>query len=209
MRKTRYQEKIIYLLILIYIVTFSLITIQRFNNFYLHALDFGIFDNALWNTLQGKLLYNSVKNISFLGEHFTPLLLPLSLFYLIWDDPRMLLMIQSFTLAFGALPLYLIAKDKLKNEFLALSFGAAYLLAPLLQQANLCDYHAVTLQPPIVFFAFYFLQRKNFGKYFLFLALLLLAREDTFLYALGLGIYAFLFQKERKVGLYITIAGLL
>lgn len=207
--KKGYPGKIIYLLILLYTVTFSFITIQRFNNFYLEALDFGIFDNALWNTLQGKLLYNSVKNISFLGEHFSPLLIPLSLFYLIWDNPRMLLIIQSFTLALGALPLYLIAKDKLKDEFLALSFAAAYLLAPLLQQANLCDYHAVTLQPPLAFFAFYFLQRKKFGKYFLFLGLLLLAREDTFLYILGLGVYAFFFAKERKIGVSTVILGLI
>ena len=66
------------------------------NAFQLNAEDMGIMDQAIWSTIHGQVLHQTVCNIlhdancggfngiSRFGIHFEPILFPVSLFYLLW-----------------------------------------------------------------------------------------------------------------------------
>ena len=181
-----------------YTIIFSFISIGLFNNFELNARDLGIFDNVIWNTTQGRILYSDFFEGNFLSHHFIVTLVFPAIFYFFWKDPRMLLVFQSFTLALTIIPLYFIAKERLKDISLAVVFSVSFLFLYFLQQANLCDYHPNTMQPFIIACAFYAIIKNRYSWFFVFLGMLLIAKEDTFLYGLGFGLYI-LFSKRNKI----------
>src|SRR5438045_4251065 len=86
------------------------------------AEDLGIMDQAIWSILHGHLLHQTICNtvndtncysfngISRFAIHFEPILFPVSLFYLIWSNPKTLLVLQSLLLASGALPDFALAR---------------------------------------------------------------------------------------------------
>jgi len=89
----------------IYMAAFS---IRRHDAFLTRRADLGHFDQTLWNTLHGNFLVRTDLGRQMLSftDHVEPILAPLSLIYLVWEDVRMLLLFQSVALALGALPVY-------------------------------------------------------------------------------------------------------
>jgi uncharacterized membrane protein len=58
---------------------FGTMAILRHNAFHSSGYDLGIFDQVIWNSAHGRLFENSIMadSPSFLGHHFSPLLLVL------------------------------------------------------------------------------------------------------------------------------------
>jgi uncharacterized membrane protein len=94
-------------------VFFSYLSFLNHDHFLTNGFDLGIFDYAAWNNLHGNFfpgLY--VGETSLFAIHFQPILLPLGLVYLAWDDAKALLLIQSLVLAGGAIR-YWLARQQL------------------------------------------------------------------------------------------------
>ncbi len=105
-------EWAVWALIATYIAFFGSLTVQKHNAFQTTAFDLGNVDQAVWNTRHGHLL--AMTNIegltNRLGTHVEPILLPISLLYFVWSDPRALLLLQTVVIALGAWPVYLLAR---------------------------------------------------------------------------------------------------
>ena len=131
-----HSYKILWAIILFYIVFFGIFTSFRHYNFQTQTWDMGIFAQTFWNTVHGNPMSNSLEEIqgpwNHLAVHMRPLMLLLTPFYAVGQSPYMLLWIQTIALALGAWPLYLIAKRILNDNKLALLTAAAYLLYPSL-----------------------------------------------------------------------------
>jgi uncharacterized membrane protein len=157
-------------LILVYIAYFSIASLLRYSNFYTGRFDLGNMDQAVWNTIHGRIFQitdpNGTAIISRLAFHADFILVLISPLYLIWSNPQMLLLLQTVTLAFGAVFVYLIANHLLRNKSLALTLSAVFLLNPSLQFSNLYDFHAIVLGTTLLLATFYFFLRR---KYLLFL----------------------------------------
>ncbi|MEU9984382.1 DUF2079 domain-containing protein [Streptomyces sp. NPDC050856] len=75
----------------------------------LGGFDLGIFDQAMRGYADFSLPVSSVKNyhhefppgFSLLGDHFSPVLMLAAPVYWIWDDPRMLLLVQAGCFSLG------------------------------------------------------------------------------------------------------------
>src|SRR5260221_9194500 len=112
-----------------------------------HAEDLGIMDQAIWNTLHGQVLHQTICNnisdtncyslsgISRFSIHFEPILFLISLFYLVAPDPKTLLVVQTLVVASGAFPAFWLARLRLRNELASVVIALLYLLYPALQQA--------------------------------------------------------------------------
>ncbi|MEW6104646.1 MAG: DUF2079 domain-containing protein, partial [bacterium] len=198
---------ILFFLTSIYIAVYSYLSIIQYNGFFTGHWDLAGFDQAMWNTINGKILDTTMYGHNFLGEHFSPMLLILVPFYYLWQDPRMLLFLQSLFLGLGAIPIFLIARDKLKHNLLSLSFSFAYLLHPFLSRINLTEFHEICLAPFFLLFTFYFLQRRIWVLYFIFLFFSLMVKEDVSLIITALGIYIF-FKQNKKIGIITFIIGI-
>jgi len=156
---------IVALLIILYIAVFSALAVARHEAFETLAFDLGDYDQAVWNTIHGRILrLTNVEGLTTrLAMHVEPILLPVSLFYLIYSSPKTLLVLQTVAVALGAWPVYLLAREKMQSEFGGVVFALAYLLFPALESANLFDFHAVTLAPVFLLSAFYFLEELQGG----------------------------------------------
>jgi len=193
---------IVGLLIILYITVFSALSVARHEAFETLAFDLGNYDQAIWNTIHGRLLrFTNVEGLSSrLAQHVEPILLPVSLFYLLYDSPKTLLVLQTVVVALGAWPVYLLAREKLRSEFGGIVFALAYLLFPALEAANLFDFHAVTLAPTFLLCTFYFLEKRIHLWSFVFAILAMSCKEDIPLLVAMMGAYVFLLRRERKAG---------
>lgn len=197
-----WQWIIIIVFIAIYTITLSYFSIQRHNAFY-SGFDLSNMDQTIWNSLHSRpfSLTGDDGTISRFTIHGDIILVLLSPLYLLWDNVRALLVFQSFALALGAIPVYLISFQLLKNKVLALLFVMIYLLNPGMQWTNMYDFHSISLVIPLLLALFYCALTKKWGWYFLFLILSLTTKEEVPLTTITLGILIFLLFKERKIGL--------
>lgn len=188
-------------IVLFAFVIFTWIKLSQHYSFRTGAYDLSMYDHALSNTIKGKFMYTPFLGRNFFSEHFAPILLLLIPIYLIHDGPVVLVIIQALATVFSAIPLYILAKDKLSKPIIALCISAAYLTNRYLMNGLMFDFHMEIFEPLFIFSAFLFLHRNKAGKYFLFLILALACKEDVPLYMFGLGVYAFLIEKKKKLGL--------
>lgn len=164
-------------------------------------------DQTIWNTLHGRFFsltgdYGTISRFSIHGDIILALLAPL---YLIWDNVRAILIFQSFALALGAIPIYLISFKLLKNKILALLLAAMYLLNPGMQWTNIYDFHPIALVIPFLLSTFYCALTKKWRWYFAFLILSLMTKEEVGFTTMIMGGLLLIMFKEWKIGL-ITIA---
>ncbi|MDX9893613.1 MAG: DUF2079 domain-containing protein [Patescibacteria group bacterium] len=199
--------KILMLAIILYLVIFSWFSIWKYQNFQYNAMDLGIINQVFFNSTQGQWLVSSIHPPSYLGDHFTPILFLLLPFYWLFQNPQTLLIIQTICLALSAWPVYLIAQKNLGINW-ALFFGLAWLLNPVVQNANLFEFHFLTLSVFFIFWVFYFYQQKRFGYFIIAIILAMLIREDVSLAIIMFGLLAMIDKRSAKWKITPIILGL-
>lgn len=189
--------------------TLTALSITRHFSLSSGASDLGIFDQAVWNTARGNVLFSSLKNnINLLGDHFEPILLFIAPLYKIWPNVLVLLILQSLLLASAILPLFLIAKSNIRERFIILAVIVSYVLSKPLRGVALSDFHPEAFIVPLLFWAYYFLiKRKNIWL-FLAIFILLLCKEDIAFLISALGIFTYFREKRRRLGLVLFILGI-
>lgn len=210
MMTKRSSRLIIFLLALLmvgYAVFFSVQLLLHYYSFGSRALDLGNMNQAIWNTLHGRPFHqtNQPGITNRLSLHVEPILAPISLLYLFYSGPEILFIFQSIVVALGAVPVFALARFKLKNDGLALIFAGVYLMFPAIQGATLLDFHAITLAPTFLLAAFYFVETRNSKWFTLFAVLAAACKEDITLLVLMMGFYAFFVNRQRHLGI-ITVA---
>src|SRR3990167_6216236 len=192
------------LLILCYSIYFSWFTVLRYQTLYASYFDLGIMHQTVFNTYKAlqtgdysrfleftdPLGSSQIKRMAFHNDIILALLAP---FYFFSSTPATLLVIQTLVVAFGAWAVFLISQtvfEKLKyKDVLSLTFGFSYLMNPVLQRANIYDFHAVTLATTLLLFMFYFWLKKRYYLSFLFLILSLMTKEQVSLTTAFFGLY--------------------
>lgn len=207
------HEFILTILILIYISYFTLASFLRYDNFYTGRFDLGNMDQTVWNTINGRIFQTSDDDgniISRLSSHADFMLILLSPSYLLWAHPKMLLLIQSIVLGIGAIFVFLIARNILKDKNLALVLGVLYLASPAIQFTNLYDFHAVTIATTTLLAAFYFLLKQKYFFMILFLILSGFAKEQIWTITSIFGLFLFFKTRKTKIlGLGIAFFSLI
>ncbi|RKX43634.1 MAG: hypothetical protein DRP27_07880, partial [Thermotogae bacterium] len=172
MKKNKNND-LIKVLAITYSVLLSIYTCLRHEAFMTRAYDLGIFMQALWTTAYANKFFFETPDLgiseggSFFGVHFSPIMLFLLLLYCLFPHAYTLLIFQTFLLGFAAIPLYKLAREITKNQEIALAFSIIYLIYPPIIAANLFDFHLESFFPIIFFTAFYYLEKKEFNKFYL------------------------------------------
>ena len=91
----------------------------------------------------------------------------------------MLLILQSLILASAAWPVYRLASQALRSDWLGLVFALAYLLYPALHAANLYDFHEIAIAAPLLAWAWYFARQGQWIWFGLFCLLGMSFREEV------------------------------
>jgi uncharacterized membrane protein len=171
--------------VLIYSAIFSWLTISKNYGFATFAWDLGIFNQSFHTTIfNGKLFYYTCElylnpSGSYFASKFSPILFLVLPFYAIVPSVDALLVFKSFILALGAVPLYLLSKDMIGNEKAGFVMVLAYLLYPGIQFPNTFDFQQQIFIPVTIFSAYYFMLKKRWKTYFLFVTLALMIEEHV------------------------------
>ncbi len=203
---------IILLLSCLYLLYFTCFTSIRHETFLSGRFDLGNMSQTVWNTSNGKIFLltnpDGIEQISRLGVHSDFLLVLFAPFYFIWADPKVLLFFQSFALAVGGVFVYLIAKKILHDKTISLILGTSFLFNFWIHEENIFDFHAVTIATGLLLGAFYFLLKKRYLFFSVFLFLSVLTKENVFLIAAIFGLYFIFIEKKRIVGIALATVSL-
>jgi len=179
----------------------SLITVYRYLSFYTPNFDFGIFVNMFHNMRTRFLPYvTSERNLllSHFAVHISPIYYLMLPFYLLFPHPQTLQILQAVILASGIVPLYLLAKHKgLSNKTIVfLSF--LYALYPALSSGCYYDLHENCFLTALLFWTFYFCEKKKYILLYIFAFLVLLVKEDASIYIAFFAFYIILSNLSKK-----------
>jgi len=210
---------VITIAVLLFSGYFILYLTTRHDALLTNAEDFGIMDQAIWNTTHGNMLHQTICNvigdtncyspngISRFAIHFEPILFPISLLYLIWSDPKLLLIVQTLVVASGAYPAFWLARLRLRNEWAGVAIAMLYLLLPAQQQATVFDFHAVTFTASLLLFTLYFMYTRRTLWLFVFAILSMACKEEIPAVIVMFGLWSMLFQRRWRSGLSLTLLG--
>src|SRR3989440_6989493 len=208
------------LLVLLFSAYFIFYLTGRQDAYLTNAEDLGIMDQALWNTLHGHLLHQSICNIvsdtncyslqgiTRFAIHFEPILIPISLLYYILPTPKTLLVLQTLVVASGAFPAFWLARLRLRNEWAGVAIALLYLLYPAQQNALIFDFHAVTLTSALLLFTLYFMYTRRTAWLFIFAILAMACKEEIPLLVAFLGLWSMLLQRRWRSGLLLILLAL-
>ncbi|HLX56177.1 MAG TPA: DUF2079 domain-containing protein, partial [Ktedonobacteraceae bacterium] len=171
---------------------------------------------AIWNLLHGPFIHQTICNVvsdtncySLSGIprfaiHFEPILFPISLLYLFIPGPKTLVVLQTLVVASGAFPAFWLARLRLRNELAAVGIALLYLLYPALQQAEIFDFHAVTLTAALLMFTLYFMYTRRTLWLFVFAILSMACKEEIPLVIAFFGLWSIIFQQRWRTGLALV-----
>lgn len=204
----RWEKNALRALVTLYVLAFATFAIGRHNRFNSSALDLGIQDNVLWNTINGRPFQSAIETPHYLGDHVT-LTIPLfSLLYLVREDVRIVLLAQTLFLAAGAFPLAWLAAKKIRWSGAGFAAAMAYLLYPPLGFINRFDFHPEAAVVPLLLFAFWCFEEKKTGWGYILTLLALVSKES---YGLVIGTWGLsLVVFDRKLwrrGLFFAVLG--
>ncbi|MEK7324612.1 MAG: DUF2079 domain-containing protein [Chloroflexota bacterium] len=182
----------------IYVIAFSWLSLQRHATYNSTGLDLGIYDQAIWNTSQGRFFEASIEADNLLGDHASFLTLFYVPLYWLWPDVRVLLIAQTMVLCAGAVPIALLARRRLNNDWLVVCVVLVYLLYPALGFINRYDFHPEVLVLPVMLWGWFFIDQKRWMPTAACLALTILGKEYMGVEVAGYGVYILLSIRDSR-----------
>ncbi len=201
----------IVLLLFLIVHIFIFTGVQFIGHFRVCTGDICPYNRAIALMSKGRI-FNSlleIENVPNLPYHFFPifwLFLPL---YKLFPGPFILQFLETFFLALGGIPIYWLARDKLKSNFAGMVFGICYLLYPALQAADLFGFHPKLMSVTFILFAFYYIEKGRFKSAMIFTFLALLTQESVGVMVAALGIYTIFVIKNKRLGLVVFSMGVI
>jgi len=187
-------------LALIAAIAYGSISVYRHNVFASGAFDLGVQDQTVWGYSRLEMIPNTVEMIrNLLGDHFHPILMAIAPLYWIWDDVRVLLIVQAVLIAAGGVPIFWWARRQL-GVLPAIVFEIAYLAFWGVLSAVVYDFHHIAFAVPAVSFGLYAVLTKNNRLLWAMVALGLLTRENIALTFAAIGVFVILAQRRWRLG---------
>ncbi|HKP52860.1 MAG TPA: DUF2079 domain-containing protein [Chloroflexia bacterium] len=155
------------------------------------------FEQAIWNTTQGRIMEDSRFNFtgSVFGMDWMPMLFFFVPVYALIPSAHVLFFLQIVGSALGAVPLYWLARDRLRSKLAGVGAGVLYLLYPTLLHTALNPFQVRLFAVTLLLFAFYYFEKGNWHLFAAFALLAMLARTDVSLVVGLFGVYALLTRR--------------
>ncbi len=186
-------------IVLVWFVVFERLVWNRHDVFATFDFDLGHHDQAIWLLSRGKG-FITVSGMPVLGHHFTVAYFALAPLYWLGGGPQLLIVLQNAALALAAVPIYLLARDRLQNAWWALALAAVWLLNPSVQWLAWETWHPETMAIPFFLGAYLMATRQRWTPYWLLLVAAMAWKEDIAIAVGVLGIVMAI-RGQRRIGL--------
>ncbi|MCU1462124.1 MAG: hypothetical protein JWO37_2199 [Acidimicrobiales bacterium] len=183
-----------------YVYLFATWTIHLHDSYATFGFDFGIYDQGLWLLSRFKRPFITFMGRQLFGDHTSFILLFLVPLYWLLPSAHALLIVQAAVLGLAGVPVFLIAREKLRDELLGAALTVAFLLNPALGWLNLEQFHPDVFEVPLLLFAIWFMTRRNWTGFLVCIGLTLLVKEDVVLTTFTLGLVV-AFRYDKRAGL--------
>lgn len=182
-------------------ITLGTLRQQRFATF---SFDLGIYDQAAWLLSRFHDPFMTVRGLEFFGHHVNPILLLFVPFYWLGAGPLFLLSAQVMVQASGAIAVFLLARDRLRDRWLAVALAGVLLLNPTYQWLTWEFFHPDALAIAPLLFAYWAARTERWRWFVVFAVLAVACKEDVALALAVMGVLVAV-RGHRKIGL-ITVA---
>lgn len=184
-------------------VAYAAISIYRHDHFGSNAFDLGVQDQTIWGYSRLQMIPNTVEMIrNLLGDHFHPILMAIAPLYWVWDDVRVLLVVQAVLLAVAGIPIFWWARQRL-GLIPAIAFEVAYLTFWGVLSGVIYDFHHIAFAVPAISFGLYAVLTTRDRLFWATLAVGLLTRENIALTFAAIGVYIVVVQHRWRLGLAV------
>jgi uncharacterized membrane protein len=169
--------------------------------------DLGNMEQAIWQASQGNLsmpvsnhVYSQI--VSRTAIHANLIFWVIAPFYKLFPYPEMLLILTSLACAAAGAGLYFYAAHHLRGSPWALAVPLAFWMSPIVHDANLFDFHVVTLSTAFLVWAAWSFDTGRLKMGWVFLGLTALCKENMILVLIAYGFYLCL-SGRRKLGIRV------
>jgi uncharacterized membrane protein len=191
----------------LWILTFGILVWRRQAYFGTIDFDLGIHDQSIWLLSRGHW-FTTVRGLPIFGHHATFGYFLLVPFYWLGAGPQFINLLQVTVLALGAIPIYLLARDRLVSPWAALIPALVWLLQPSVQFFAWETFHPEVIAIVPVLCAYLAAERNKLGWYWIWLALAIVWKEDLALLFIGLGLL-YLIRRRWRLGAATIAVGTL
>ncbi len=182
---------------LAWILVFGRLAVANHRNFGTWSYDMGIYDQGFWLVSRGGSTFMTVRGLDFWGHHFNPVALAFAPFYWLGAGPSFLYAVQAIALGLGAVPTYLIARDRFNTPWMGLLFAGAYLFYAPVQWISWAMFHPEALVITPMLFAWWFATHRRWRSFFASVLLALSMREDTALAIVMMGFVLLVYMRHQ------------
>jgi uncharacterized membrane protein len=193
-------------LIVVYVTVFGTLTWMQQSNYGTFGFDMGIYDQGIWLLSRFEEPFVTVRGLNYFGHHVNPITVLFVPFYWLGAGPHFLYLLQTVWMALGAVPVWLLARDRLGSPWLAVVLAGAYLLYPSLEWINWWHFHPDALIITPLLFAYWLALHQRWRWFALAVALALACKEDAALAVVMLGLLL-VARGNRRAGLITSVAG--
>lgn len=189
-------------------VVYGLYALTRYRQFLTAGYDLGIFDQAVraYAHLRAPLVPLKGDHYNIFADHFHPIIATVAPLYWIWDDPRVLLLVQAALVAASCIFVFRFASRRLATST-ATALTIGYALGWPIQGLVDFDFHEIAFAIPLLAWAFDALDRRSDRELVLAAVALLLVREDLGAVVAVIGALRAFQRNPRRVGLALCVLG--
>lgn len=192
---------------LLYAIVLSLFAIRAHQALQTQMNDLGNMDHAIWAAASDdwSMTHSNTMDNRFesrLVVHANLIFYPISLLYRVWPDARLLLILTSLACAAAGVGIFALALRRIGSTWWALVPPLAFLASPLVHDANLFDFHVITLATAFLVGSVWGFSSGRTKAAWVFLILALLCKEDVPFVGLFLGLH-YVITGERRRGVAI------
>ncbi len=174
------------------------------------GFDLGIFSSILFNISHHGRIFDGLNQVNGFSGHVWPGAFLLAPFMLIWNDPRILLVIQTFSISL-IFPITCTLAKQMNVEDKHIRYLILILIFNIyLHWVSSFDFHPETVAMPMILIALWSMYMQNYSVFYLFMLTSMTFKEDIFLAWVSLGIFFLISGKNReakKVLIPATIYG--
>ena len=185
--------------VVVWIATFAFLVVHRHDRFWDVDFDMGIHDQAIWLLAHGRG-FITVRGLQVFGHHFTPDYLLLAPTYWLGAGPNFINVLQVVVLALGAVPIYLLARERHLGPWPSATLGTAFLLHPALQFMGWELFHPEAIAITPLLCAYLCSVRRSWGWFTFWAVLAVSCKEDVALAVVALGVIV-AWRGDRRVGI--------
>ncbi len=175
----------------LYVAVFGHLTWRQHANWRALGFDTGIYDQGMWLLSQGRDPFMTMRGMDYWGHHVALIGYLFAPIYWLGGGIGAVTLIHTTWVAAGAVPLWLLARDRWDRRWVALAVPVAYLLHPAVHWVTWWLYHPDSMAITPLLFAWWLARARRWRWFALACGVAMACKEDVALAVLVLGVVLF------------------